>query len=73
MLRESLGESKSSIRDRHAVLSEDSHERTTLPNWVRTGAARKQINARLESRKGTPRRKGPAANRRAIRGATPWR
>ena len=34
MLRQSLGETRSSIRDRHAVLSADSHERTTLPNWA---------------------------------------
>ena len=36
MLRQSLGETRSSIRDRHAVLSADSHERTTLPNWADT-------------------------------------
>ena len=33
MLRQSLGETRSSIQGRHAVLSTDSHERTTLPNW----------------------------------------
>lgn len=34
MLRQSLGETRSSIRERHAVLSADSHERTTLANWT---------------------------------------
>ena len=33
MLRQRLGETRSSIQVRHAVLSADSHERTTLPNW----------------------------------------
>ena len=36
MLRQSLGETRSSICDRHAVLSADSHVRTTLPNWAET-------------------------------------
>ena len=36
MLRQSLGETRSSICNRHAVLSSDSHERTTLPNWAKS-------------------------------------
>lgn len=32
-MRQSLGETRTSIRDRHAMVSPDSHERTTLPNW----------------------------------------
>ena len=66
MLRQSLGETRSSIRDGHAVLSSDSHERTTLPNWAaaevvfviapQMGAQFTQFFAHLEagSRAGTP-------------------
>ena len=32
-MRQRLGETRSSVRERHALMSADSHERTTLPNW----------------------------------------
>lgn len=32
-MRRSLGETRTSVRDRHALISPDSHERTTLANW----------------------------------------
>jgi (S)-ureidoglycine aminohydrolase len=32
-MRQSLGETRSSIGDRHALICPDSHERTTLPGW----------------------------------------
>ena len=32
-MRQSLGETRSKLRDNHALMSGDSHERTTLPNW----------------------------------------
>jgi (S)-ureidoglycine aminohydrolase len=32
-MRQKLGETRTSVRDRHALVCPDSHERTTLPNW----------------------------------------
>lgn len=32
-MRQRLGETRTSVRERHALMSADSHERTTLPNW----------------------------------------
>lgn len=32
-IRQRLGETRTSIRARHALISADSHEKTTLPNW----------------------------------------
>ena len=32
-MRQKLGETRTFIRDRHALICPDSHERTTLPNW----------------------------------------
>jgi len=32
-MRQSFGETRSRLRDNHALMSRDSHERTTLPNW----------------------------------------
>jgi (S)-ureidoglycine aminohydrolase len=32
-MRQHFGETRTSIRDRHALICADSHERTTLPNW----------------------------------------
>jgi (S)-ureidoglycine aminohydrolase len=32
-MRQKLGETRTSVRDLHAMVSPDSHERTTLPNW----------------------------------------
>lgn len=32
-MRKHIGETRTQIRDRHALISPDSHERTTLPNW----------------------------------------
>ena len=32
-MRQKLGETRTSVRDRHALVCADSHERTTLPNW----------------------------------------
>ena len=73
MLRQSLGETRSSIRDRHAVLSADSHERTTLPNWAETevvftispqmGAQFSQYFAHMEAEAG----RCTAEGRRAFR------
>ena len=33
-MRQSLGETGSSIGERHALICPDSHERTTLPGWL---------------------------------------
>jgi (S)-ureidoglycine aminohydrolase len=35
-MRSNFGETRSSIRDRHALMSPDSFEATTLPNWADT-------------------------------------
>lgn len=32
-MRQNLGETRSSVGERHALICPDSHERTTLPNW----------------------------------------
>ena len=32
-MRQKFGETRSRFRDNHALMSSDSHERTTLPNW----------------------------------------
>ena len=32
-MRQNFGESRSKFKDNHALMSADSHERTTLPNW----------------------------------------
>jgi len=32
-MRQKFGETRSKFRDNHALMSPDSHERTTLPNW----------------------------------------
>ncbi|WP_315918279.1 (S)-ureidoglycine aminohydrolase [Mesorhizobium sp. SP-1A] len=32
-MRQKLGETRTSIQQRHALICPDSHERTTLPNW----------------------------------------
>lgn len=32
-MRQHFGETRTSIKDRHALISADSHERTMLPNW----------------------------------------
>lgn len=32
-MRQKFGETRTSVRDRHALVCPDSHERTTLPNW----------------------------------------
>jgi (S)-ureidoglycine aminohydrolase len=32
-MRQKLGETRTSVRDRHALVCADSHERTTLANW----------------------------------------
>lgn len=35
-MRQNFGETRSKFRDNHALMSSDSHERTTLPNWPGT-------------------------------------